>query len=998
VASGVLQPRDVTKGALAALALALAPAIAVAHPAARPADEVPARWTTGVALGADRSGDLRPEARAILDRAALAPATYTLGAARAAGLAPPLPAGPTTAAFEAPATIRVWRRALDGSTASCDGRVDVIPFDQYVRGVLPHEWIRSWRAESLAAGAIVIRTYAAWWVNAGGKYDCADVDDTTASQVYKDEFYPQTDAAVDATSGIYVAQAGELVFAEYSAENGDPTAFGVAEPLCTGQAVNGHRRGTCQWGSQRWAQDGKTPEWIATHYYPGSELVGVDPIRDATLGAAEYAATLTSGDEMVVWIEYTNTGNTPWDAGTTLLGTTGPRDRDSAFFKAENWVSASRPTGVDRATAPGEVGRFTWAMVAPEVDEPTTFVEQFALVTADGAWFGPPDDAVTWTITVMPREGADEEEVDPSTQAGGCSTAAAGGGTIVVACIALLAIRRRRRAATVLAVLLALLAACSLPSSQPDARPRVPVGGDSTLVDAFLRAGADARVPAELLAAVSYVETRFRFAGQYAPGAGDRDDHGAAAIGLVALTEGGPRDIARGAALAGFDEALAHTDPYANLRAGAALLRDAAPDAKTLADFRPALVAFGGGDAAGAGFAEEVYTHLARGFTGTDGFGGTLTVSARPEARPGPKDGDGFGTVIQGLGYPGSIWNPATTANYQASNRGDAQINYIVIHTVQGSYNGCISWFKNPAASVSAHYVVRSSDGEITQMVDDSDVAWHDACFNSQSIGIEHEGYVQDPATWYTEAMYLESAKLTAWLADAYSIPKDRQHIYGHGDAPDCSDHTDPGSGWDWAHYMDLVSTGGAAQFGAAEGAMDYPMAMVSGDEAVVWVEFTNQGNTTWDLDLTRLGTAEPADRVSAFYKDGNWLGPNRPTGADHSNYGPGAVGRFSFVMLAPDVEETTTFTEAFQLVQEGVSWFGPIVRMTITVHPIDDGGDDGGTDPGDDGGDDGTDPGDDSTQPPAPNAGCAATRGDGTLVVACAMLLACVRRRRRAV
>jgi MYXO-CTERM domain-containing protein len=128
---------------------------------------------------------------------------------------------------------------------------------------------------------------------------------------------------------------------------------------------------------------------------------------------------------------------------------------------------------------------------------------------------------------------------------------------------------------------------------------------------------------------------------------------------------------------------------------------------------------------------------------------------------------------------------------------------------VQGSYSGCISWFKNSTAEVSAHYVVRSSDGQITQMVDDSDIAWHDACFNSETIGIEHEGYVSEPAKWYTDAMYVASAKLTAWLCDQYGIPKDHSHIMGHGEAPDCSTHTDPGPGWDWAKYLSLVNSNG---------------------------------------------------------------------------------------------------------------------------------------------------------------------------------------------
>ncbi|MBW2732780.1 MAG: hypothetical protein JRH20_10345 [Deltaproteobacteria bacterium] len=177
-----------------------------------------------------------------------------------------------------PATIRVWRRS-QCSTGSCSCPVDEMPLEEYVKGVVPHEWIASWEMPSLQAGAIAVRTYAASWVTKGGKYDCADVCDTTYTQVYKDERNDRGNEAVDATRDMVLIESGQLVFAEYSAENGDPTAFGVVDPLCAGKTVQGHGRGMCQWGSQRWALENKDFQWIATHYYPGSELQGgaVDP-------------------------------------------------------------------------------------------------------------------------------------------------------------------------------------------------------------------------------------------------------------------------------------------------------------------------------------------------------------------------------------------------------------------------------------------------------------------------------------------------------------------------------------------------------------------------------------------------------------------------------------------------------------------------------------------------------------------------------------------------
>ena len=274
--------------------LLLAACASASGPESAPDYEQPQRWAQGQEVDEDLSGDLRSEARALIS-------------ARAEGAAPEV-ALPVGAAWQPPATIRVWRRGLDGSTASCRGRVDVIPLERYVKGVLPHEWIRSWHSESLRAGAIIIRTYAASWVASGGKYTCADLDDTTASQVYKDATFAVTNTAVDATAATYVLKNGAPVFAEYSAENGSPTATGTTDSLCAGQTRFGHGRGACQWGTHRWAsQSGKSHTWIVEHYYPGAAVVkvgggAVTPIvidsnpaaNDAALAKVEYTGTWTS--------------------------------------------------------------------------------------------------------------------------------------------------------------------------------------------------------------------------------------------------------------------------------------------------------------------------------------------------------------------------------------------------------------------------------------------------------------------------------------------------------------------------------------------------------------------------------------------------------------------------------------------------------------------------------------------------------------------------------
>lgn len=156
--------------------------------------------------------------------------------------------------------------------------------------------------------------------------------------------------------------------------------------------------------------------------------------------------------------------------------------------------------------------------------------------------------------------------------------------------------------------------------------------------------------------------------------------------------------------------------------------------------------------------------------------------------------------------YPSARWVPASSSNYSV--RDSRTINYIVIHVTQGSYSGSISWFQNPQAQTSAHYVIRSSDGQVTQMVQNKDIAWHAGNwdYNTKSIGIEHEGYVSDPA-WFTDTMYRSSANLTKWLGQKYNIPLDRSHIIGHNQVPGAT-HTDPGTHWDWSYYMELVNGG----------------------------------------------------------------------------------------------------------------------------------------------------------------------------------------------
>lgn len=202
-----------------------------------------------------------------------------MNAAGPFGALPPDGGGGMSGLGPMPAYIRVWRKAK--SDAAGRTIVENIPFEEYVKGVVPREWYASWDAESLKAGCVAARTYGLYKTRYPRYPDIgADVSDTTATQVYGDARSSSTNAAADATRAQVLTYNGAPINAEYSAENSDPTTAGpfpyqpsVSDPVCAGQPLNGHGRGLCQWGSQRWATGAsgsggrKTYTWILDHYY-----------------------------------------------------------------------------------------------------------------------------------------------------------------------------------------------------------------------------------------------------------------------------------------------------------------------------------------------------------------------------------------------------------------------------------------------------------------------------------------------------------------------------------------------------------------------------------------------------------------------------------------------------------------------------------------------------------------------------------------------------------
>ncbi len=335
---------------------------------------------------------------------------------------------------------------------------------------------------------------------------------------------------------------------------------------------------------------------------------------------------------------------------------------------------------------------------------------------------------------------------------------------------------------------------------------------NGTITDAFERAAQEFGVPRDLLVTIAYAETRLN------DHAGEPSiDNG---YGLMHLVENDVvHTLPLAARLIGVSEDQLKRDMQQNIRGGAAILDTYAQEAKLsaaartdLGEWYPIVARYSNAvdKTVAKLYADEVYKLLAGGIEATTNGGETVFVGAQQVV---PKLGqyESVGMVqAQSSDYAPAAWNPACstdgTCNFWSSNRpyNGTVIDRIVIHTTEGSYTSAINWFKTNYADVSAHYVIRSSDGHITQMVREKDIAWHAGVigWNERSIGLEHEAYAAQ-ASWFTDAMYRSSAALTRNIALKYNIPMDRTHIIGHSEFK--STKGDPGPYWDWDYYMKLV-------------------------------------------------------------------------------------------------------------------------------------------------------------------------------------------------
>lgn len=411
-------------------------------------------------------------------------------------------------------------------------------------------------------------------------------------------------------------------------------------------------------------------------------------------------------------------------------------------------------------------------------------------------------------------------------------------------------------------LLSALLGACAIGADVHDdeASPAVQPGLDSKLDSA----ASSAQVPAALLKAIGYVETRWQMVSS------EEHEGVRPRFGVMGLDE---ERAARGALLANRTVDQVKNEVQSNIDAAAALLveagRASGATAGDLASWAAAVGTFSGleGDAR-TEYVAHVYDVLRSGASSTAESGELVaqlaaqTVPQMPRAAIGTLSAD----------YGPAIYRESPNFN---SRPAGTDVSLVVIHSCEGNYAGCWGWLRNSQAQASAHYVVKEDGNEITQLVREANRAWHVAAAyrcslvnntdcgkngvstNHFSVGIEHAGFASQ-ASWPANQIE-ESAKLTCNITRNQGIVRDRNHIVSHGQLQP-ETRTDPGANWPWTNYIARVRAL------CGDGGGNPP-----GGGGSIIVDSNNANNDAAKARMELTGTWTSATGTPGYYGSGYW-------------------------------------------------------------------------------------------------------------------------------
>jgi hypothetical protein len=171
-----------------------------------------------------------------------------------------------------------------------DGTVQVMPVEEYLRGVVPAEVYASWPLEALKVQAVASRSYAMHAIQ-HPRHPNADLcADPAHCQAYNPaRVHPNSDQAIRLTQGEVIEYQGQVANAFFSANCGGHTVgneVGFAGPAGPPPPVpylrpvpcinpgpkKGHGVGMCQWGAHDMAERGDDYAAILKHYYTGVNL------------------------------------------------------------------------------------------------------------------------------------------------------------------------------------------------------------------------------------------------------------------------------------------------------------------------------------------------------------------------------------------------------------------------------------------------------------------------------------------------------------------------------------------------------------------------------------------------------------------------------------------------------------------------------------------------------------------------------------------------------
>ena len=142
------------------------------------------------------------------------------------------------------------------------------------------------------------------------------------------------------------------------------------------------------------------------------------------------------------------------------------------------------------------------------------------------------------------------------------------------------------------------------------------------------------------------------------------------------------------------------------------------------------------------------------------------------------------------------INNNFSSPNYSIRNQ---KLKYVMVHFTEMLFEDALERLTDKASEVSAHYLIKA-DGEIYQLVDDANVAWHAGksswygvdSLNQNSIGVELDNLGNCE---FQKSQMQACIKLSKFLLKKYNIAAN--NFIAHSDvAPDRK--IDPGIFFDW--------------------------------------------------------------------------------------------------------------------------------------------------------------------------------------------------------